>query len=146
MTKRDMLHIVQAQLAIDLACTVDQLNGEKDSFVFVQARDNPGCRPFPRGEQHFEMLTMGRAIVVSATPEILAIVTPALAGHNFCQGSLSNFLKNYKKTLPCGQECLWSVFYCILRFSINRLTSAIILRAELIPPTTVYHSAMGRPA
>ncbi|MCL2195329.1 MAG: GNAT family N-acetyltransferase [Oscillospiraceae bacterium] len=80
MTKDDMLRIVQAQLALDLNCTVEQLNGEKDSLVFVHARDNPGRRPFPRGEQHFDMLTMGRAIVVSATPDILATVQPALAG------------------------------------------------------------------
>ena len=82
MTKDKMLHLVQTQLAIDLNCTADDLNGEKDSFVFVQARDNLGRRPFPRGPQHFEMLTMGRAIVVSATPDILAIVQSALADKN----------------------------------------------------------------
>jgi len=80
MTKDHMLRIVQTQLATDLNCTVEQLNGEKDSLVFVQAQDNPGRRPFPRGEQHFEMLTIGRAIVVSASPDILEIIQPVLAG------------------------------------------------------------------
>jgi GNAT superfamily N-acetyltransferase len=80
MTKHDMLCIVQQQLAIDLNCTVEQLNEEKDSLVFVLAQENPCRRPFPRGAQHFDMLTMGSAIVVSATADILDIVQPALAG------------------------------------------------------------------
>ncbi|MCL2055066.1 MAG: GNAT family N-acetyltransferase [Oscillospiraceae bacterium] len=78
MKKHEMLNIVQSQLALDLNCTVDDLNGEKDSFVFVETKDNPGRRPFPRNEQHFEMVTMGRAIVVSATPKIIDIVKPIL--------------------------------------------------------------------
>jgi RimJ/RimL family protein N-acetyltransferase len=80
MTQEALLHIVQSQLAIDMNCTIDDLNGEKDSILFTQARENPGRRPFPRGERHFEMLSMGRAIIVSASPDILAIVQPALAG------------------------------------------------------------------
>ena len=78
MTKQAMLAAVQAQLAIDLNCTVDDLNGEQDRIIFTRAKENPGRRPFPRGERHFEILTMGRAIIVSASPEILAIVRPAL--------------------------------------------------------------------
>ena len=50
MTTQEMLCIVQAQLATDLNCKPDDLNGEKDSFVFTEVRDNPGRRPFPRGE------------------------------------------------------------------------------------------------
>jgi len=80
MTNTEMLRIVQAQLATDLNCTIDDLNAEKDSFIFTQTKDNPGRRPFPRGEQHFEMLSMGRAIIVSATPEILTVVKPQLEG------------------------------------------------------------------
>ncbi len=80
MNKNEMLAIVQSQLATDLNCSVDDLNGEKDSFVFAEVRDNPGRRPFPRGEQHFEMLSMGKAIVVSATPKILSIVKPLIEG------------------------------------------------------------------
>lgn len=78
MTTNEMLKIVQSQLATDLNCTPDDLNGEKDSFVFTEIKKNPGRRPFPRGEQHFEMLSMGSSIVVSASPDILNIVKPLL--------------------------------------------------------------------
>jgi len=75
-----MLKIVQSQLAIDLNCTPDDLHGDKDSFIFTETWDNPGRRPFPRGEQHFVMLSMGKSIIVSASPEILNIVKPLLYG------------------------------------------------------------------
>jgi GNAT superfamily N-acetyltransferase len=79
-TKSEMLRIVQSQLAIDLNCTPDDLNGEKDSIIFTAARENVSRRPFPRNKRHFDMLSMGKAIVVSATPEILGIVKPLLGG------------------------------------------------------------------
>lgn len=82
MTIQEMLYIVQSQLATDLNCTPEDLNGEKDSFVFTEARDNPGRRPFTRSEQHFDMLSMGKTIVVSASPNILDIVKPLLYGKN----------------------------------------------------------------
>lgn len=75
-----MIRIVQSQLATDLNCVPNDLNGEKDGFVFTKARENPGRRPFPRSGQHFEMLSMGKSIVVSATPDILDIVRPLLYG------------------------------------------------------------------
>lgn len=80
MINREMLTIVQRQLAIELNCTVADLNGEKDSFVFVEAKENPGRIPFPRGKQYFGMLTMGRAIIVSATPARLEYAREHLAG------------------------------------------------------------------
>ena len=80
MTSKEMLHIVQSQLAVDLNCKIDDLNGAKDSFIFTEAQDNPGRRPFPRGETHFQMITMGKSIVVSASPHILDIVKPQLDG------------------------------------------------------------------
>lgn len=80
MTNREMLTIVQSQLAIDLNCTVDDLNGEKDSYIFVEAKDNPGRRPFRRGKQFFEILTMGKSIVVSATPARLKYAKEQLSG------------------------------------------------------------------
>lgn len=82
MTKQEMLRIVQAQLATDLNCSPDDLNGEKDQFIFAEVMNNPGRRPFPRNEQHFEMLSMGKSIVVSASPDILDIVKPLLEGKN----------------------------------------------------------------
>ena len=80
MTPSQMLQIVQSQLAIDLNCTPLDLNGEKDSFVFTMAKENPGRRLFPRGERHFEMLSMGKSIVVSASKEILDTVGSLLTG------------------------------------------------------------------
>ncbi|EFM12275.1 hypothetical protein PaecuDRAFT_0955 [Paenibacillus curdlanolyticus YK9] len=40
MTQKEMLFIVQSQLAIDLNCTVDDLNRDKDSMISL---------PFIRG-------------------------------------------------------------------------------------------------
>lgn len=80
MTMHEMLRLVQSQLASDMNCTPNDLNGEKDSFIFTEVKDNLGRRPFPRNEQHFEMLSMGKSIVVSASPKILDIVKPLLVG------------------------------------------------------------------
>lgn len=95
MTTQEMLYIVQSQLATDLSCTVADINGEKDSFVFTEAQENPGRRPFPRSEQHFEMLTMGNAIIVSATPEVLEIVKPLLAGKTRDEAFAMPFVYGY---------------------------------------------------
>lgn len=80
MTNQEMLAIVQTQLAINLNCTVDDINGEKDHFVFVEAKENPGRIPYPRGKQHFDMMTMGNSIIVSATPARLKYVKDQLSG------------------------------------------------------------------
>ena len=80
MTMHEIMNIVQSQLATDLNCTSSDLNVEKDSVFFTEARDNPGRRPFPRYKQHFEMLSMGKTMVVSASPDILEIVEPLLNG------------------------------------------------------------------
>jgi len=80
LTPLELNHIVQTQLATDLNCTLDDLNGEKDSFVFTIEKDNPGRRPFPRNEKYFEMLSMGMSIVVSASPGILDIAISELSG------------------------------------------------------------------
>jgi len=80
LTQSEILNIVQAQLAIDLNCAVADLNGEKDSLIFVEARENPGRRPFPRKERYFEIVSMGQSIVVSATPERLSIAREQMQG------------------------------------------------------------------
>mgnify|MGYP000981582512 CR=1 FL=1 len=95
MTTQEMLSIVQSQLATDLNCTVADINGEKDSFVFTEAQDNPDRRPFPRSEQHFEMMTMGNAIVVSATPEVLDIVKQQLVGKTRDEAFAMPFVYGY---------------------------------------------------
>ena len=76
----NILSLVQSQLAIDLNCTTADLNSEPGTIIFTTARDHPNRRPFPRGEQHFEILSMGKSIVVCASPELLAVIQPALAG------------------------------------------------------------------
>jgi len=71
MTSVEMLKIVQSQLALDLNCTVDDINGTKDGFVFTELCDIPGRRPFPRNDTYFEMLSMGKSIIVTASPNNL---------------------------------------------------------------------------
>ena len=66
MTQREVLRIVQSQLATDLNCSANDF--DRDGIVFCEAKENPGLRPFPRGERHIEMYTMGSAVIVSATP------------------------------------------------------------------------------
>jgi GNAT superfamily N-acetyltransferase len=80
MTSQEMLRIVRAQLATDLNCSADDFS--RDGFVFCEARENPGRRPFPRGERHFEMYTMGDAVIVSATTDILTFLREQLDGKN----------------------------------------------------------------
>ncbi|MCL2479535.1 MAG: GNAT family N-acetyltransferase [Treponema sp.] len=111
MTQSQITQIVQSQLAIDLNCTPLDLNGEKDSFVFIAAKENPGRRPFPRSSQHFEMLSMGRSIVVSASADILDIVRPMLNGKNrddaffmpFVYGHSLYYLPDLNNIMPLAQ-------------------------------------------
>jgi len=108
MDSHEMLQIVQAQLATDLNCTLDDMNGEKDNFVFVESRENPGRRPFPRSDSHFEMHSMGKSIIVSASPDVLTIVKPLLDGKNrddaffmpFVDGHSLYYLPDLSKIVP----------------------------------------------
>ena len=108
MTTQEMLNIIRSQLTTDLNCTPDDLNGETDSFVFTEVRNNPGRRPFPRGERHFEMYSMGTSVVVSASPDILEIVKPLLEGKtrdeafnmSFVEGQGINFLPDLARITP----------------------------------------------
>jgi hypothetical protein len=75
-----MLAIVHEQLAVDLNCSMAELTSEKPEFIFVEAKENDGRRAFPRGEQYFEMLTLGNSVVVSATAERLAYAKKQLQG------------------------------------------------------------------
>lgn len=99
MTQKEMLNVVQSQLAIDLNCSVEDLNGEKDSIVFVEARENPGCRLFQRNERHFEIVSMGKSIVVSATPNRLTIAKKYMQDMNrdtiFALPFISGLCLNY---------------------------------------------------
>ena len=82
MTQKDILQIAQKQLSIDLNCSPEDLMNQHDQIIFTDVKNNPGRRPFPREEQHFEMATMGRAVIVTATPDIMATIKPMLAGKN----------------------------------------------------------------
>ncbi|MCL2323095.1 MAG: hypothetical protein FWC47_13460 [Oscillospiraceae bacterium] len=73
---RYILSEVQKQLAIDLNCSTEDFN--KEGFIFCEAKDNPYRRPFPRSKSHFEMLTMGKSIIVSACLDILYFVKEQL--------------------------------------------------------------------
>ena len=80
MTQREMLRIVQTQLATDLNCSPSDF--DRNGVVFCEAKENPGRRPFPRGDRHIEMHTMGDAVIVSATPDILPYLREQLDGKN----------------------------------------------------------------
>lgn len=108
MTQREMLFMVQSQLAIDLNCSLDDLNGEKDSIIFVKAKENPERRPFPRKARYFEIVSMGKSIVVSATPERLSIAKTQMQGKNrdtvfslpFIVGLYLHFLPDVTRIKP----------------------------------------------
>jgi len=116
MTHKEMIHIVQTQLAIDLNCTVDDLNREKDSIIFVDAKENPGRRPYPRKERYFEILSMGKSIVVSATPERLSIAKTHMQGKErdtifslpFIRGLYLHFLPDLEKIKPMSPPANFS--------------------------------------
>ena len=95
MTTHDMLDIVRKQLAIDLNCKASDLEGERDGFVFAEAKDHPARRPFLRGEQYFEMLTMGGPVVVSATPKRLQYAREQLHGKSRDQAFALPFIRGH---------------------------------------------------
>jgi len=103
--RNDIHYIVQSQLAIDLNCTVDDLNDEKDSVIFVEAKENPGRRPFRRSSRYFEIVSMGKSIVVSATPERLLIAKKQIQGKDrdtifslpFIRGLYLHYLPDLKR-------------------------------------------------
>ena len=106
LSNKEILSAVRAQLATDLNCSSDDF--DRDGFVFCEAKENPGRRPFPRGERHFEMLTMGGAVIVSATPDILPYLREQLDGKSrddtfsmpFIYGSGVYFLPDDLSSLP----------------------------------------------
>jgi GNAT superfamily N-acetyltransferase len=144
MTHKEMLFIVQSQLAIDLNCSVDDLNGEKDSIIFVDAKENPGRRPFPRKARFFEIVSMGKSIVVSATPERLSIAKTQMLGKNrdtvfslpFIRGLYLHFLPDVKKIKPMSPPNFFS-FDLVQReevvslFDVTKFNEAIIYDTNL---------------
>lgn len=144
MKQKEMLFIVQTQLAVDLNCTIDDLNSETDSVVFVEAKENPGCRPFPRKTRYFEIVSMGKSIVVSATPERLLIAKTHMEGKNrdtvfslpFIRGLYLHFLPDIERIKPLLPPNQFS-FELIRReemdslFKVTRFNEAIIYDTNL---------------
>ncbi|WP_223292249.1 GNAT family N-acetyltransferase [Salipaludibacillus neizhouensis] len=108
MTQNEMIYIVQSQLAIDLNCVIDDLNDEKNSIIFVEAQENPGRRPFRRNSRFFEIVSMGKSIVVSATPERLSIAKKQMQDKDsdsifalpFIRGLYLHYLPDLKRIIP----------------------------------------------
>jgi len=139
-----MLFIVQTQLAIDLNCTIDDLNSETDSIIFVEAKENPGRRPFPRKARYFEIVSMGKSIVVSATPERLLIAKTQMQGKNrdtvfslpFIRGLYLHFLPDVERIKPQSPPNHFS-FELITReemeslFEVTRFNEAVIYDTNL---------------
>ncbi len=106
LTKDKIWSAVRKQLAIDLNCSVDDF--DREGFVFCEARENPGRRPFPRGERHFEMVTIGAAVIVSATTDILPYLREQLDSKSrdeafnmpFVHGTAHYFLPDNPQPLP----------------------------------------------
>ena len=92
MTQQDIFQTAQEQLAIDLNCSTADLISEKDTFIFTEAKNNPGRRSFPRDERHFEMATIGHATVITTTPDILHIIKPMLDGKSRDEGFAMPFV------------------------------------------------------
>lgn len=116
MTAEYIKSTVRQQLAIDLNCTADDF--DKDGIMFFEAKENPGRRSFPRGERHFEMVTMGYAIIVSATADIMpylkeqlsdksrdeAFSTPFVCGHGLY------YLPDKLHALPLPSDISFKLF------------------------------------
>ena len=97
---------VRAQLATDLNCSPGDF--DREGVVFCEPADNPGRRPFPRGERHFDMLTLGGAVIVSATADIMPYLREQLDGKSrdkafsmpFLCGQVIYYLPDDPRPLP----------------------------------------------
>ena len=106
LSNKEILQITQSQLSLDLNCTPSDFN--KEGIIFCEAKDNPGRRPFPREKRHFDMLTMGKSVIVSATKDILPYLKEQLNKKSrddaFCMpfvyGSGIYFLPDLSNPLP----------------------------------------------
>ncbi len=150
MTQKEMVHLVRSQLAIDLNCATGDLGGEKDNLVFVEAKENPGRRPFPRRDRYFEIVSMGRSIVVSATPERLAIAKARMQGKDrdtifalpFIRGLSLYFLPDIEGMKPVPPPDSFS-FEIVEQDQVSRLLAISGFDNALIyNPNHPYHTAL----
>ena len=106
LSHNDIFREVREQLAVDLNCL--PVDFDHDGILFFQSKENPGRRPFLRGDRHFDMLTTGNGIIVSATADILPFLKNELEGKNreeafempFVYGSGVFFLPDDPHPLP----------------------------------------------
>lgn len=76
--KKLMIDCVYDQLAIDYNCSPGDFF--KEGFIFTEAKQNEGRRPFPWITPRLEMITMGNGIVINASTNILPLVYEKLEG------------------------------------------------------------------
>ena len=77
-TKKDVLDIVNNQLAIDLNCSVEDFR--KEGVIYTEPVINDKQRKYIKEKPYGEMVTMGQACVISIDDEIKEKVKKALDG------------------------------------------------------------------
>lgn len=77
-TKKDVLDIVNNQLAIDLNCSVEDFR--KEGVIYTEPVINDKQRKYIKEKPYVEMVTMGQACVISIDDEIKEKVKKALDG------------------------------------------------------------------
>lgn len=78
MTQRQILESVCRQLSIDYNCAPEDFF--KSGFIYTEAKQNEGRRPWPWITPRLEMITMGSSLVVNATSDILPLVEKRMEG------------------------------------------------------------------
>lgn len=76
--KKAMMEFVRNQLAIDYNCCPDDFL--KDGYIYTEAKQIKGRRPWPWITPRLEMITMGNSIIINATADILPLVQKRLDG------------------------------------------------------------------
>lgn len=72
MTKEKMMEIVLMQLSVDYNCKPEDFF--RDDIIFTYAQKNEGRRDLPFRNPRLEMITMGRGVIVNASPNIMPYV------------------------------------------------------------------------
>lgn len=70
--KRIMMDCVYNQLAIDYNCSPDDFL--KEGFIFTEAKQKEGRRPFQWVTPRLAMVTMGNGIVINVSTDILPLI------------------------------------------------------------------------
>lgn len=73
-----MMECVHNQLAIDYNCAPEDF--QKEGFIFTEAKQNKGRRPWPWIMPRLEMITMGNSLIINTSTDILPMVRQRLEG------------------------------------------------------------------